>query len=216
LASTIVDGLGIETEWLDSCSSAFKAGQTAAVVGGLVIGLVATGGAAAALVVAKMVAKQGLKNTLKAAAKTAGKKAADVAARAMKTLRTQADNLGQKAKKFLSREPPRYVYRGGPNNTRTFTPRPGTDHKGLSTFDTAERALGNSNRVQIIDTTELKLTKGRRDWWPRGHVTIKPIGGGRGKVRDWASTRGTDVTDPLTQDIMDAVVGEIPRRQILR
>jgi RHS repeat-associated protein len=99
LASAVVDGLGVETDWLDSCSSAFKAGQTAAVVGGLVIGLVTTGGAAAALAVAEMVAKQGLKNTLKAAAKTAGKKAAGVAARAMKTLRTQADNLGQKAKR---------------------------------------------------------------------------------------------------------------------
>jgi hypothetical protein len=64
LASTIVDGPGIETESLDSCSPAFKADQTVAAVGELVIGLVTTGGAATALVVAKMVAKQGLKNTL--------------------------------------------------------------------------------------------------------------------------------------------------------
>jgi RHS repeat-associated protein len=98
LASTIVDGLGVDTEWLDSCSSAFQAGQTAAVVGELVVSLVTTGGAATALVIAKTVARQGLKTTLKAAAKTAGHKAAELTARALKTTRGQTDNLGAKTR----------------------------------------------------------------------------------------------------------------------
>jgi hypothetical protein len=85
------------------------------------------------------------------------------------------------------------------------TPRPGVDSEGLSTFTRPELAARPGDKVQIIDTGQLKITEAVPDVSPPGHVTIRPADGG--SVSVWAGTRGTETVSPYTQDIKDAIVG---------
>jgi len=102
---------------------------------------------------------------------------------------------------------PRLVYRGGSAQTDNLTPRPGIDTTGLSTYDNPAAAAPNGGKVQVIDTSLLKLNGAFPDAPPPGHVSLAP--GDAGLIDPWAVTRGTGVVDPLTQDIMDATIDVI-------
>jgi hypothetical protein len=103
LASAAVNGLGWDSEWLDSCSSAFKAGGYAEMALELGASLLLSGGTATPLVLAKMAAKNGVKATLKAAAKQAGEQAARLASKAAGAARSAAAKVGQGARNLATR-----------------------------------------------------------------------------------------------------------------
>jgi RHS repeat-associated protein len=107
-----------------------------------------------------------------------------------------------------TRGTPSLIYRGGSNSARNLTPRPG-DTTGLSTFDNAEAAFGNSNKAQVIDTTRLRNLCATCDAHPPGHVTVAPRTAA--ELAEWSSTRGTETVHPLTKELMDAIVGEVRR-----
>jgi hypothetical protein len=100
---------------------------------------------------------------------------------------------------------PPFVYRRGPKTPTNFTPRPGKDPDGLSTFDTPD-GFDPGDKVQQIDTSKLDNLYPRPDADPPGHVTIAPKD--PSQMGPWSGSRGGD-THPLTQELMDAVVGEI-------
>jgi hypothetical protein len=129
LASAVVDGFGWGSDWLDSCSSAFRTGAIAEQAAELVVAVVFTGGAAVAFVAAKMMARQGVKAGVKAVVRQAGKKAVELGRAAVREARGVLDNLGKKARKFWGDEAGSLgrsgragavpVYRvEGPGNTR--------------------------------------------------------------------------------------------------
>jgi len=86
------------------------------------------------------------------------------------------------------------------------TPRPGVDLEGLSTFDNPE-AFASGTKLQMIDTSQLKSLQAIADEFPAGHVTLAPPD--PALVEEWAATRGTEVVSPYTQEIIDAIVGEM-------
>jgi hypothetical protein len=102
---------------------------------------------------------------------------------------------------------PRYVYRGGSNTQKNLTPRPGVDFDGLSTFDTPAGAAPRGGKVQVIDTSKLKLNGAYPSAPPPGHVSIRPPD--PSQIPGWAATRNTGTVHPLTQDILSAIVREI-------
>jgi RHS repeat-associated protein len=101
-------------------------------------------------------------------------------------------------------EVPQRVYRGGSAQPKNMTPRPGEDSTGLSTYDNPEAAAPNGGKVQVIDTSKLKMVTANPDAPPPGHVSLAPPD--PAEIPDWAATRDTDVVSPYTQDIIDAIV----------
>jgi hypothetical protein len=87
------------------------------------------------------------------------------------------------------------------------TPRPGVDNTGLSTFDNPEAAAPNGGKVQVIDTSQLKLLEAHPEAPPEGHISLAPADSSL--IDQWAATRGTEEISPFTQDIMNAIVGTI-------
>ena len=98
------------------------------------------------------------------------------------------------------------VFRRGPKTPTNFTPRPGKDPDGLSTFKTPD-GFDPGDKAQQIDTSKLKNLYAREDPSPPGHVTIAPKD--PSQMGPWSGSRGGDAIHPLTQELMDAVVGEI-------
>jgi RHS repeat-associated protein len=103
------------------------------------------------------------------------------------------------------------VYRGGSATPANLTPRPGRDteglKRGLSTFDTPEKAAKPGEKYQVIDVSklgpELEAFK-----TPDGHVSIRPSNDANNvKLNQWASTRGADPPSPLTTAVQDSIVG---------
>jgi hypothetical protein len=84
------------------------------------------------------------------------------------------------------------------------TPRPGLDPTGLSTFDNPG-AFESGKKLQVIDTSRLKLVQAFPDAPPPGHVSLAPADSSL--IQDWAATRGTPEVSPFTQDIINAVIG---------
>jgi RHS repeat-associated protein len=101
------------------------------------------------------------------------------------------------------------VYRGGSATASNFTPRPGLDSTGLSTFDNLEAATGPGGKAQIIDLGRLTSLSGVPDAPPPGHVSITP--GDAALLEEWSATRGTEVIHRFTQELLDAVVGVAKR-----
>jgi RHS repeat-associated protein len=101
---------------------------------------------------------------------------------------------------------PSVVYRGGSRTADNMTPRPGVDTGGLSTFET----LGSfrpGTKVQVINVSKLKRLLATPDAPPPGHVSIHPAD--LAEVADWAATRGTGQVHPYTQELLEAIIGEI-------
>lgn len=107
------------------------------------------------------------------------------------------------------------VYRGGSDSADNLTPRPGKDtdagdpKRGLSTFDSLEKALRPGEKAQVIDTS--KLTSCGAHCTPDGHVSLRP--GTQEELEAWAKTRGTGDVHPLTKEVKEAVVGTVKRPQ---
>jgi hypothetical protein len=112
------------------------------------------------------------------------------------------------------------VYRSGALTRDNFTPRPERDTQsrpgqepGLSTFESFES--GSGRKYQKIDLSRLKpplqgFPDDPAQGGTPGHVSIAPADAA-GKVdqeqlEEWAATRGTQRTHPLTQIVLDAVV----------
>jgi hypothetical protein len=105
---------------------------------------------------------------------------------------------------------PLLVYRGGSAKPDNLTPRPGVDRTGLSTFDNLEAATPPGGKAQVIDTSKLKpLLVAMPDAPPPGHVSIGPLD--PALIDEWAATRGTGQTHPLTGAIAYAIVDVIRR-----
>jgi hypothetical protein len=83
------------------------------------------------------------------------------------------------------------------------TPRPGLDPTGLSTFDNPG-AFESGTKLQVINTSRLKLIQAFADAPPAGHVSLAP--GDSSLIDGWAATRGTPEVSPFTQDIIDALL----------
>lgn len=103
------------------------------------------------------------------------------------------------------------VYRGGSRTPDNLTPRPGSDltggKRGLSTFDTLEAATGPGGKAQAIDTSKLKCLGAHCS--PDGHVSLRP--GSQAELEAWGAARGSGTVHPLSQDVLDAVVGTVRR-----
>ncbi|MDB6066116.1 MAG: repeat protein [Pedosphaera sp.] len=104
---------------------------------------------------------------------------------------------------------PEIVFRGGSATADNLTPRPGKDPTGLSTFESIEAATPPGGKAQIIDTSKLGSLKPVPDAPPPGHVSITPKN--PALLEPWTATRGTGQIHPLTQELIDAIIGEVKR-----
>lgn len=117
---------------------------------------------------------------------------------------------------YSATSPSKIVYRGGSRTPDNLTPRPGIDIRGLSTFETLEFAVQPGGKAQAINVSRLPVPLvAVPDAPPPGHVSIRPGFELTPEVLqvtpEWAASRGTGVTHPYTQALMDAVIGEIRR-----
>lgn len=77
----------------------------------------------------------------------------------------------------------------------------------MSTYDNPEAAAPNGGKVQVIDTSQLKLVQAYPDAPPPGHVSLAPADSSL--IEAWAAMRGTGEISPFTQDIIDAIIDVI-------
>jgi hypothetical protein len=77
---------------------------------------------------------------------------------------------------------------------------------GLSTWRSAEQALANSNKAQVIDLNQLpsELQAIEEE---DGHVSI--TANDWESLIGWSSLRGTGADNPLAQAIQNAIIGEV-------
>ncbi len=95
------------------------------------------------------------------------------------------------------------IYRAASGTPSSLTPRL-VDVNGLSAATSLEsKAL--SGKIQIIDTSKLTNLCAICDNLATGHVSIYPKN--MGMMPGWISSRGGTEIHPLTQELMDAVVG---------
>jgi hypothetical protein len=113
------------------------------------------------------------------------------------------------------------VYRRGQLKSRDFTPRPGKDTvgrpgqlPGLSTF----RTPTPGKRVQKIDLARLRpplraFADDPAKGGTAGHVAILPVDDSgevdQALLEEWAASRGSAETHPLTQFVLDTVVPQM-------
>jgi hypothetical protein len=88
------------------------------------------------------------------------------------------------------------------------TPRPGADPTGLPTFDNPSY-FESGTKLQVIDTSLLKLVQAFPDAPPEGHVSLAPADSSL--IEEWAATRGTPEAESnsLTKDIINAIIDTI-------
>ena len=98
------------------------------------------------------------------------------------------------------------VYRSASGTPDSLTPRPGVDMDGLSTFSRPESLSGR--RLQIIDTRQFRTLRAIADG-PDGHVSIAPPN--LADLVAWAASRQSGVVHPYTQEVLDAIIGQIMR-----
>ena len=94
------------------------------------------------------------------------------------------------------------IYRAASGTPTSMTARE-KDTKGLSAANSLSNALSGKN--QIIDTSKLKNLCAVCDNPKTGHVSIRPID--PCEMEGWIKSRGGEEIHPLTQELMDAVVG---------
>ncbi|MFS9037603.1 hypothetical protein [Streptococcus timonensis] len=95
------------------------------------------------------------------------------------------------------------VYRMGSATDNTLTQRPGKDTlSGLST--SMDKPTG---KCQAIDVSKLEKSGLEAINDHGNHVSIRPINDpGFIKLKEWAYTRGTDVTHSFTQAVKNAII----------
>ena len=102
------------------------------------------------------------------------------------------------------------VYRNGSAQPRNLTPRPVQDTDGLSTFNALELASKPGEKAQVIDIAKLpKSLQAVFDDVLPGHISIRPPDSSL--IPEWAAARDSDYIHPLTQAIMDAIIGVVRR-----
>ena len=91
----------------------------------------------------------------------------------------------------------------GSATDNNLTPRPGKDtESGLST--SMDKPIG---KCQAIDVSKLEKSGLEAINDHGNHVSIRPINApGFIKLKEWASTRGTDVTHSFTQAVKNAII----------
>jgi hypothetical protein len=90
--------------------------------------------------------------------------------------------------------------------TASMTPR-AVDQSGLSAADSLVNALPGKN--QVIDTSKFVNLCAVCDNAATGHVSIRPTD--MGQMQGWINSRGSSEIHPLTQELMNAVVGTVKR-----
>jgi len=111
------------------------------------------------------------------------------------------------------------AYRAGSPTPANMTPRQGRDTegelRGLSAFDTAERAAAASTgptvKVQVIETNRLTLLGEFRHPVPEGHISLRPET--QEQLEEWAASRGADGTHPMTEHVIAAIIDEVRVRK---
>jgi RHS repeat-associated protein len=105
------------------------------------------------------------------------------------------------------------VYRGGSRTDDNLTPRPGRDtqgeKRGLSTWDSLDKAARPGEKAQVIDPSKLSRLETHRQ--ADGHVSIRPAT--QAELDAWAATRGSGQGHPSTDEVRGAIVGEVRRPQ---
>jgi hypothetical protein len=99
-----------------------------------------------------------------------------------------------------------FIYRAASGTPSSMTPRT-VDTKGLSAANSLQNALPGKN--QIIDTAKLKNLCTVCDNPKTGHVSIMPKNADQ--MQDWINSRGSSQIHPLTQELMDAVIGTVKK-----
>ncbi|WP_431286566.1 hypothetical protein [Roseateles chitinivorans] len=94
------------------------------------------------------------------------------------------------------------IYRSATGTPSSMTPRV-KDAKGLSAADSLGNALPGRN--QMIDVAKLKRLCAECDNPITGHVSIYPID--MREMQGWINSRNGPDIHPLTQELLDAVVG---------
>jgi hypothetical protein len=100
----------------------------------------------------------------------------------------------------------RLVYRSASGTPASMTPR-AKDVGGLSAADSLSNALPGKN--QVIDTSKLENLCAVCDNPATGHVSIYPKD--PSQMQGWINSRGGDTVHPLTQELMDAVIGTVQK-----
>ena len=97
-----------------------------------------------------------------------------------------------------------FVYRAASGTPNSMTPR-AVDTNGLSASDSLANALSGKN--QVIDTSKFTNLCAICDNPETGHVSIRPTD--MSQMQDWINSRGGSAIHPLTQELLDAVVGTV-------
>jgi hypothetical protein len=96
------------------------------------------------------------------------------------------------------------IYRSATGTAKSMTPRL-RDVNGLSAANSLKNALSGKN--QIIDPSKFNNLKAMCDNPNTGHVSITPKD--MSQMQDWINSRaGVDV-HPLTQELLDSVIGTV-------
>lgn len=106
-----------------------------------------------------------------------------------------------------------FIFRKGSDSPMNLTPRPGKDdveNGGLSFFDNVEDMMKNTpllkgDKYIQVDPKKLYGLDVIFDNVPPGHVTVRPQT--LSALKDWASTRGTQVIHGFTEIVKNAMVG---------
>jgi len=98
------------------------------------------------------------------------------------------------------------IYRSASGTPSSMTPRP-VDTKGLSAANSLANALPGKN--QIIDTSKFTSLCAICDNPATGHVSIKPKD--MRVMQSWIESRVSTAIHPLTQELMDSVVGTVKK-----
>jgi RHS repeat-associated protein len=96
------------------------------------------------------------------------------------------------------------IYRAASGTPASMTPR-AVDLTGLSAANSLKNALPGKN--QIIDTSKFRNLCAICDNPTTGHVSISPRD--MRLMQEWIDSRGGEEIHPLTQELMDAVVGTV-------
>ena len=100
---------------------------------------------------------------------------------------------------------PKRLYISGSDSPDNLSPRP-RDNSGLSSFDNTDAPIFRpESKVQEVDPTRLKDLGVFGPDGPNGHHSIRPLEASA--LAEWMSARGSGITHPYTQELIDSIVG---------
>jgi hypothetical protein len=153
--STAVNALGLDSAWLDSCSTAFTVGSYVEMGVEVLASVVFTGGTTTPAVLGKQFAKSGVKATVRTVTRQAGRQAAELGTRMFKTARAGIANMGAKTRQLATR-----MEKNLADETGSFTPGAFVPHRksaaGRSGADTGADFVADSKGT-VIPTSQARL-----------------------------------------------------------